>query len=331
MTVREAIARVGTRLQAAGLSEPQREAHALVAACLGWERARLIAHPDARLSARQVQRLECWARRRAAREPLAYLTRRAWFYGLELIVGRGALIPRPETELLVEVFLGWAKEKPLTPSPSPTGWARGGNALTPSPSPTGWERGAEFSLSRKAGEGDQGGEGSNFPILVDAGTGTGAVALACLTHAPHWLGIGIDRSRRALRLAQANRRALGLQSRLMLVQGDWLRGLGRGVVDAVLSNPPYVLPDEWDALQPEITRYEPTGALLVPADDPLRPYRRIAQGAHRSLRLGGLLAFETSPRLAPLLAEQLPVWGFPSPHIVCDYAGDARVVWAVRG
>jgi len=124
---------------------------------------------------------------------------------------------------------------------------------------------------------------------------------------------------------------LGLQSRLMLVQGDWLRGLGRGVVDAVLSNPPYVLPDEWDALQPEITRYEPTGALLVPADDPLRPYRRIAQGAHRSLRLGGLLAFETSPRLAPLLAEQLPVWGFPSPHIVRDYAGDARVVWAVRG
>jgi methylase of polypeptide subunit release factors len=348
MTVREAIARVGARLQAAGLSEPLREAQALIAACLGWERARLIAHPDARLSARQVQRLECWARRRAAREPLAYLTRRAWFYGLALTVGRGALIPRPETELLVEVFLGWARGgnaltpspsptgwarggNALTPSPSPTGWARGGNALTPSPSPTGWERGAEFSLSRLAGEGDQGGEGSNFPILVDAGTGTGAVALACLTHAPHWLGVGIDRSRRALRLAQANRRTLGLQSRLMLVQGDWLRGLGRGVVDAVLSNPPYVLPDEWDALQPEITRYEPTGALLVPADDPLRRYRRIAQGAHRSLRLGGLLAFETSPRLAPLLAEQLPVWGFPSPHIVCDYAGDARVVWAVRG
>ena len=314
MTVGEAIAWVEAQLQAAGLDEPRREAQVLVAACLGWERARLIAHPDARLSAQQAQRLECWARRRAQREPLAYLTRRAWFYGLELIVGRGALIPRPETELLVEVFLGWTKENPLTPSPSPTAWARG----------------AEFPLSRLAGEGDQGGEGSNFPILVDAGTGTGAVALACLTHAPHWLGVGIDRSRRALRIAQANRRALGLQSRLMLVQGDWLRGLCIGSVDAVLSNPPYVLPDEWDALPPEITRYEPTGALLVPADDPLRPYRRIAQGAHRALRAGGLLAFETSPRLAPLLAEQLPAWGFPSPHIVRDYAGDARVVWAVR-
>jgi Methylase of polypeptide chain release factors len=112
MTVGEAMEWAGARLHAAGLPEPLREAHALVAACLGWERARLIAHPDARLSAQQARRLECWARRRAAREPLAYLTRRAWFYGLELIVGRGALIPRPETELLVEAFLGWAANLP---------------------------------------------------------------------------------------------------------------------------------------------------------------------------------------------------------------------------
>jgi release factor glutamine methyltransferase len=313
MTVGEAIAWVGARLQAAGLSEPQREAQALVAACLGWERARLVAHPEARLSALQAHRLERWARRRAQREPLAYLTRRAWFYGLELIVGRGALIPRPETELLVEVFLGWAGSLPPSVRFPPLREGNRPDSVPPA------RRG-----NLKEGV-------SCSPILVDAGTGTGAVALACLTHAPHWLGLGIDRSRRALRLAQANRRALGLQSRLMLVQGDWLRGLRTGAVDAVLSNPPYVLPDEWDALQPEITRYEPKGALLVPADDPLRPYRRIAQGARWALRLGGLLAFETSPRLAPLLAEQLPVWGFPSPYIVRDYAGDARVVWAVRG
>jgi len=312
MTVCEAIDWVAARLHGAGLDEPLREAQALVAACLGWERARLIAHPDARLSAQQARRFHGWARRRAAREPLAYLTRRAWFYGLELTVGRGALIPRPETELLVEVFLGWAGSLPPSFRFPPL---REGNQ--PDSVPPARRGNLEEGVSCS-------------PILVDAGTGTGAVALACLTHAPHWLGIGIDRSQRALRLAQSNRRALGLQSRLLLAQGDWLRGLRVGSVDAVLSNPPYVLPDEWDALQPEITRYEPTGALLVPADDPLRPYRRIARGAHRALRSGGLLAFETSPRLAPLLTQQLPAWGFPSPHIVRDYAGDARVVWAVR-
>jgi release factor glutamine methyltransferase len=311
MTVREALEWARAQLQAAGLPEPLREAQALVAACLGWERAQLIAHPDALLSARHARRLHSWVRRRAAREPLAYITRRVWFYGLELTVGRGALIPRPETELLVEVFLGWAANLPPSLRFPPL---REGNQpdSVPPASRGNLKEGVACS-----------------PILVDAGAGTGTIALACLMHAPHWLGIGVERSRRALRWAQANRRRLGLESRLLLIQGDWLHGLRAGSVDAVLSNPPYVLPDEWDALQPEITRYEPKGALLTPANEPLRPYRRIARGARCALRAGGLLAFETSPRLAPLLAEQLPAWGFPQPRIVCDYAGVMRVVWAI--
>jgi release factor glutamine methyltransferase len=313
MTVREALEWAGAQLQAVGLPEPLREAQALVAACLGWERAQLIAHPDALLSARHARRLHSWVRRRAAREPLAYITRRVWFYGLELMVGRGALIPRPETELLVEVFLGWAANLPPSLRFPPL---REGNQpdSVPPASRGNLKEGVACS-----------------PILVDAGAGTGTIALACLMHAPHWLGIGVERSRRALRWAQANRRRLGLESRLLLVRSDWLRGLRSHSVDAVLSNPPYVLPDEWDALQPEITRYEPKRALLTPANDPLRPYRRIARGARRVLRTGGLLAFETSPRLAPLLAEQLPAWGFPQPRIICDYAGAMRVVWAIRG
>jgi release factor glutamine methyltransferase len=312
MTVREALEWARAQLQAAGLPEPLREAQALVAACLGWERAQLIAHPDAPLSARHAQRLHCWVRRRVAREPLAYITRRVWFYGLELTVGRGALIPRPETELLVEVFLGWAANLPPSLRFPPL---REGNQpdSVPPASRGNLKEGVACS-----------------PILADAGAGTGAIALACLKHAPHWRGIGVERSRRALRWAQANRRRLGLESRLLLIQSDWLQGLRAGSVDAVLSNPPYVLPDEWDALQPEITRYEPKGALLTPADDPLRPYRRIARGARCALRAGGLLALETSPRLAPLLAEQLPAWGFPQPRVVCDYAGAMRVVWAIR-
>lgn len=285
MTVREAVEWAQAQLQAAGLEEPSREALALVSACLGWERAQLIAHPDTPLTKRQVQRLRCWVRRRAAREPLAYLTCRVWFYGLPLTVGRGALVPRPETELVVELFLDWARSTPLR---------------------------------------------TDCPILVDAGTGTGAIGLACLTHAPTWRGIGIDCSRRALHWAHINRRALSLESRLWLLQGDWLRGLRPNSVDAVLSNPPYVLPDEWHTLQPEITRYEPKGALLVPADDPLRPYRRIAQEARCVLRSGGLLAFETSPRLAPRLVDLLPEWGFSHPQIEHDYAGALRIVWATR-
>ncbi|MFN3690280.1 MAG: peptide chain release factor N(5)-glutamine methyltransferase [Fimbriimonadales bacterium] len=283
MQVADMLSWAQERLQGAGIDQARREAEILLAACVGWARARVIAHRDATLSEQQIRRFEGWVRRRAQREPLAYITRRAWFYGLELTIGRGVLIPRPETELLVALFLRWA---------------------------------ADIK--------------EELPTFADAGVGSGAIAIACLVNAPRWLGVGIDRSRRALRVAQVNRRQRGLATRLMLVQGDWLSALRPRSVNAVLSNPPYVLPDEWDALQPEITRYEPRRALLVPADDPLLPYRRIAQDALRVLRRPSLLAFETSPRLAPLLTEQLPRWGFAHPQVVCDYSGAARVVYVAQ-
>ncbi len=391
MTVEDALSWAKELLEGAGVPEARREAEILLAACLGWERARLIAYPEAALPEQQRQRFECWVRRRARREPLAYITRRARFYGLELTVGRGALIPRPETELLVEVFLEWAAQQALTPltplshcvgeggdfppgkgttpefkHPAPTSncshltplfllsvYGEGGMpALHTRSSPSPFTERGQGGEVEKAGENEasvteveamrctlvrdsplprsgRGDGGEGFPIFVDAGTGSGAIAIACLKHASPWLGVGIDHSRRTLHIAQTNRRKLGLDAHLMLIQSDWLTALRPRSVNAVLSNPPYVLPDEWDALQPEIRDYEPRAALVVPADDPLQPYRRIAQDALRVLRPPGLLAFETSPRLAPMLTEHLPRWGFPNPQIRLDYSGKERVVYVV--
>ncbi len=282
MTIAQAVQVVAEALAEAGIAEARREAEVLVAAALRVERAYLIAHAEQTLATEQLQRVRGWARRRAAREPLPYITHRVWFYGLELCVGRGALIPRPETELLVERFLSWARQQTF----------------------------------------------KETPILIDAGTGTGAIAIACLTRAPQWLGVGIDRSHAALRIAAHNRRQLGLEPRLLLMQGDWLRGIRPHSAHAILANPPYVLPDEWDSLAPEIRHYEPRGALLVPAEDPLQPYRTIALAALQVLCPPGLLAVETSPRLAPTLAEALQRWGYPNPHLEQDYSGHLRVVWA---
>lgn len=282
--VAEVLEKAHRALAEAGIADARREAMMLVSACLRVDRAYLMAHPEAAITRTQQRRLDCWLRRRAAREPLPYITRRVWFYGQELAVGRGALIPRPETELLVELFLEWASAQ----------------------------------------------SHPHTPRLVDAGTGSGAIALACLSRAPQWMGVGIDRSRRALHWAQLNQRKLGLDTRLLLIQADWLNTLRPRSVDAVLSNPPYVLPDEWDALQPEITRYEPRPALLVPANDPLSPYRQIAQGARLALRSPGLLALETSPRLAAAVAEVLRECGFSSPRVRRDYGGAERIVWATQ-
>lgn len=133
-----------------------------------------------------------------------------------------------------------------SPAPKRSCWWSGfalGEARCPHPcpSPTVQERETRLCWSMQARE-------------------PGRLRSLCLTHAPGWRAIGVDRSRRALRYAQINRRALGLGSRLLLAQSNWLRGLRNTSVDAVLSNPPYVLPDEWDALPPEAARYEPKGA-----------------------------------------------------------------------
>ncbi len=273
----EAIALIRERLRSAEVPDAEREAILLVASALGVERSYLLAHPELPLNARTQRRLECWTNRRAQREPLAYITRRRWFYGLELVVGRGVLVPRPETELLVERFLHWARERS---------------------------------------------EG----ILVDVGVGSGAILLACLHSAPAWQGIGIDRSWRALRFADINRRRLGLEARAWLVQSEWLEPLRPQSVDAVLSNPPYVLAEEIDTLEPEVARWEPRSALVDPSGDPLNPYRQIASSARVSLKSGGLLAFEVSPKLAEPVCELLCELGYCEVRVYNDLAGLARVV-----
>jgi release factor glutamine methyltransferase len=259
--IHDALQQATQRLQEAGISEPRREAELLLAACLKRERAWLLAHPEWQLRARELRRFERWLARRAKREPLAYITHQRWFYGIPLYVARGALIPRPETEQLVELFLHYARQNPVG-------------------------------------------------ILVDAGTGSGCIALACLLNAPGWRAIGIDRSRRALRIAARNRDRYGLNHRWLLLHADWLTPLQPASVDVILANPPYVLPHEWETLQPEITRYEPKRALLVPQADPLCAYRQLVQQAAVALKPSGWLAMETSLTLADSVRDLLAQQGY---------------------
>lgn len=105
MTVTEALTLAQGRLAAAGLESPEAEAWALLAALLGWSRAELLLNRAAALGDRQRQQLETWLTRREAREPLQHILGVAHFYGLELRVTPDTLIPRPETERLVELGL----------------------------------------------------------------------------------------------------------------------------------------------------------------------------------------------------------------------------------
>jgi release factor glutamine methyltransferase len=173
-------------------------------------------------------------RRRVAREPVAYILGRKGFRWIELAVDRRVLIPRPDTETLVEVALELA------------------------------------------------GPGAR---VHDVGTGSGAVALALKHERPDLIVSGSDASGDAVDVARANAARLGLDVTFSVVDG-----LPEGAFDLVAANLPYVREDEWDALAPEITLYEPRSALVSGADG-LDAIRSLVASAPTGL----LLALEHAP------------------------------------
>jgi release factor glutamine methyltransferase len=163
------------------------------------------------------------------------------------------------------------------------------------------------------------------PTVVDVGTGTGAVALAIRDERPGAAVYATDMSREAVELASANARRLGLDVRVL--EGAWLEPLPaelRGWVDLVVSNPPYVTPDEYADLPAEV-RADPPGALL----GGLEVYERLAAEAARWLRDGGSLVVEVGASHGREVAGVLGP-RFVDVRLEPDLAGRDRVVVARR-
>jgi release factor glutamine methyltransferase len=264
LTVREAVTRSTQLLAEAGCETPRLDAEILLADVLAVGRERLVLDRDLLLDADDLARLGGLVCRRCAREPVAYILGRKAFRRVELKVDPRVLIPRPETELLVEVGL---------------------------------------SLDHGA-------------RVVDVGTGSGAVALALKDERPELEVWATDVSADALTVARENAGALGLEVRF--VSADLLDGVD-GPFDAVLANLPYV--EDGAALEPEITRYEPSEALYA-GPDGLAVIRRLV-GMLDGVSLVGL---EVGLAQAKPVSDLLRCDGFRSVEVLRDLAGHERVV-----
>ncbi|MBX3470319.1 MAG: peptide chain release factor N(5)-glutamine methyltransferase [Planctomycetes bacterium] len=278
-SVRDVLAAAAGWLAGQGVAddEARLDAELLLAHTLRLRRLDLYLDHDRPLDEAERERFRGLMRRRGeGREPVAYLLGERGFYGLTLNVGPGVLVPRPETEHLVEVGL---------------------EAL------------------RAAGP---------APTFVDVGTGSGCVALALLReHAPA-RGLGVDRAPDALAFAVRNARDLGLADRLVLARGDLLGAVRPASVDLVVSNPPYVTPDEAGLLALEVARWEPRGALFDAPGLPLTA--ALARQARAALRPGGTLAVETGQGKAALVRGLLEQAGLVEVRTVQDLAGIERIV-----
>jgi release factor glutamine methyltransferase len=172
-------------------------------------------------------------------------------------------------------------------------------------------------------------ETMSTPAALDFGTGSGCLAVTLAQKCPPAMITAIDISRSALRIAEMNAGAHGVQDRIRFVESDGFSAVD-GVFDLIISNPPYIPHDEIPSLQPEVRKFDPTLALDGGADG-LNFYRRLALEARMHLRAGGTIAMEFGDGQAPAVSEIFlsQKWIVEAP--VPDYTGKPRILVAVRG
>lgn len=276
-TVGAALAAAAERLRAGGVPAPRREAEELYAALVCGPTSRAWLDREQPLSDALEARLAEAVRRRIAGVPQAYAAGRANFRGHWLAVDGRVLIPRPETEGLVQLVIDWA--------------------------------------------------GDRVPVVADIGTGSGAIAISLALEAPVAGVIATDVSAEALALAQTNAATTGARDRISFRRGDLCAPLLGDVVDALVSNPPYVATPEWEGLDPAVKDHEPRLALDGGADG-LAVIRRLVEAAPGSLAPGGLVALETDARRAEATAAMVAEAGFERVEVREDLFGRPRYVTA---
>ena len=259
MTVREALAE-------ATLYIPRRDAELLLAHVVGRPRTWVLSYPEATLSADLPDDFTALVRRRDAGEPLQYLLGRQEFFGLNLRVTPDVLIPRPETEHLVEAVLAHFAARLAELQ---------GRALRLADIGTGSGAIALALASRLA---------SVDPLGMDSGSAPPS------SLAPRAEIVALDISRAALAVARENAEKLGLAARVRFLHSDLLGALqpelAKGqLFDAIVSNPPYVALGDSAGMQREVVEHEPHVALFAGADG-LDVYRRLIPAAEAASAAG---------------------------------------------
>lgn len=288
---RSFLAEAEQRLAAAGLPSPDVDARRIVERVTGASGAELILALDELATERGVGFFDAMLARREAGEPLQYVLGAWGFRTLDLFVDHRVLIPRPETEEVVEQAI------------------RELDATLRSP---------DRALDRA-------------PLVADLGTGSGAIALSIAVERDTAEVWAVERSPDAAAVARANLAGIGRAgTRVRIVEGSWFAPLPvelEGTFDLIVSNPPYVSPD--DDLPAEVADWEPRDA-LVPGPTGFEAIEAVVAGAPRWLGPAGALVVELAPGQgedAVALAWEV---GFAHAETRRDLAGRTRMLVARR-
>jgi release factor glutamine methyltransferase len=297
-----------TRLTAEHVPSPRMNAELLLMFTLDCDRAYLYAHPERDLTSDEQNRYEAALSERARGVPAQYITGHQEFWGMDLIVSPAVLIPRPETEHLVEAMLELVRVDQVSDVDR-----------VPLPS--------QFHT-----------DASNTIRIVDVGTGSGCIAVALAKELPGAEIHATDISAAALEIAHANAARHRLGDRIQFHHVDLLEELGPNLAgrsapthsslfDFVVSNPPYVGESEADQVQLEVRKFEPRNAVFA-GPTGTEVISRLIPQAHAALHPGGWLVMEISGTIADKVKYLLRDWD--DVHILPDLQNIPRVARARR-
>jgi len=287
MTIQAAFTHI---IQSISSSYEEREAasvaHMVMEHITGLSKLDRIIHKTRALSPSQQQQLEHALEALQQHQPIQYIIGKAWFYNMELLVNEQVLIPRPETEELVEWIVTDIQTAHL----------------------------------------------QNLHLL-DIGTGSGCIPLALKKELPSATVWGIDVSPGAIAVAGSNaaQQKLAVQFTVMDVL-DEQAVQTLPTFHTIVSNPPYIKQSESAGMQQQVLAFEPSLALFVPDEDPLRFYRHISQLAKIKLQPGGALYFEINEALGKEVVALMEQEGFTAVTLKQDLFGKDRMVkgnWGV--
>lgn len=296
MNVIEKLKDVSVLLKSAGIENPAKEAEILITEALQITKSQLYTN-ILEISDKVSHRIDLLVNRRLQGEPIQYIIGYVEFYGLKIHVGKGVLIPRPETELVVEETIKAVSSVECRLSD---------------------KKNRKFKIQNSKFKN----ENSKMKIL-DLCTGSGCIAIALAKNLKQAFVYGVDKSEAAIGYARENA-ILNKVSNISFIVGDLFEPVRDIKFDFIVSNPPYIKKDEIQNLQREIRDYEPLNA-LDGGEDGLDFYRRVISESPYFLKKGGMLILEAGFNQAEEIKKLAKSSGYKEIKFFKDYAGIERV------